>query len=627
MLDEKDFSCEDYLRSCFAPPSTMPSWQWMEENIELGNDSPIPGKYRTDIMPMIRTWCEYNQDPYVRLSIAMVSAQSAKTQTAVNEVCRDVKEDPATTMWVMSSLDACEEFAKKRLFPALENCKATAGLVPKDRTKRSKKLIQFPGMNLILRGSNSRAGLQSDPVRRIFCDERREWAKGAIHLLRKRTRAFHNAIEISMGVAGVKGDDLHEDFKKGSQTFCHWNCLECGHSQPFRFGRKATVLFENPRERGGVIWETNETTKPGGGWIEEGGVKVYKGGIWDFEEVKKTVRYQCEQCGRNYRNAEKLQLLKSYHPKDYNPKAARQNKSIHWNALYMPWPSCDWASIAVEFLEAIEAARLGNLEPLKAFVTETLGEPFEETAFFTGEKTMIASDYKIGHSSLKRGEFWELEHRRYMGVDKQLDHYWYVIRAFAQNGASRYVSSGKLSTWEHVREAQVNLEVPDGNTYIDFGYKMREAGEQCCIYGWRGMRGDDDEKFPHKVGDLKVSRVYSTPQSFDPFLGKQTQPRKWRFAAWVRWSNPSVKDYLGLLQTGKGHYFGIPSDVNEVYLKQMDGERKKDGKWVPVGSEGEHCRDCECMILVGAIGDGLLSGTSSVKPPAKKEEEAQKEAA
>ena len=67
-------------------------------------------------------------------------------------------------------------------------------------------------MNLMMRGSNSRAGIQSAQVQRVFCDERLEWNHGTIDVLRKRLRTYHNSIEIGFGTAGREGDELHSDW-------------------------------------------------------------------------------------------------------------------------------------------------------------------------------------------------------------------------------------------------------------------------------------------------------------------------------------------------------------------------------------------------------------------------------
>src|SRR4030095_3935554 len=107
-----------HLSRDVAPPSDLPAWRWMEENIELDNTSAFPGRYSTELVPMVRTFFDYCQNPRVCRIVLMVSAQSTKTQNAINFVLWSVKEDPGPAMWVMAAQDHCEEFAKKRLFPA-----------------------------------------------------------------------------------------------------------------------------------------------------------------------------------------------------------------------------------------------------------------------------------------------------------------------------------------------------------------------------------------------------------------------------------------------------------------------------------------------------------------------------
>jgi hypothetical protein len=209
-------------------------------------------------------------------------------------------------------------------------------------------------MNLLLRGSNSRIGLQSDPVRRIICDERREWKEGAIDLVRERMKTFHNALEISMGTAGEENDQLHRDYLDGSQTVFVWSCLHCGKEQPFRWSTKSTPIWPEVK-RGGIVWETSTQTKPGG--------------VWDYDEVRKTVGYQCCECGFVYRDAQKHALLKTLTMQHGNPDALPEYPSFHWNELYMPWSRSACNDLVVKFLNAKSAMKRGDIAPLQTFIT------------------------------------------------------------------------------------------------------------------------------------------------------------------------------------------------------------------------------------------------------------------
>lgn len=598
----------EWARNDWRPPSDLPAWRWCEENVELDNTGPMPGRYSTAITPMVRWVFDAAQDRRTRRVVVMVSAQSSKTLLGILFLLWTIAEDPGPCMWVMANQDHCEEFAKKRLFPAVEMCPRTSIMLPKERNARNRRLIQFHSMNLMLRGSNSRAGLQSDPIRRIFCDERREWRQGAIDLLRKRMRTYHNSIEISLGTAGKEHDELHTDYLEGSRTEAHWCCPACALSQPFRFSRRESVLHPSKLERGGLVWESNETTKPAG--------------KWNYTEVAKAVRMECAGCGAQYPNTDKFRIIQTIHPVEYNPDAPRGIRSFHWNALAMPWTSCDWGDIAVEFLKATAQARRGNVEPLIAFVTETLGEPWEESTFFPQEaSTVKLSDYTTGNISTAKGEFWDKEDTRFMAIDVQLDHFWFVVRAFTRDGASRLVACGRLETFADVRSTQVALQVEDHRTVIDRRYRTDEVDEHCALFGWLGMIGDNRKRdgFPRfdPTTRRKIILPYSTTSYTKPFAFERGGEKVVTRGKWLAWAGKPIKDRLQRLFTGRGIYWGFPDDVSQKWRDQMNGERlkevtKPDGRvaweWKEVGRAGTHMRDCECMILVCALIDRRMDG-------------------
>ncbi len=77
---------------------------------------------------------------------------------------------------------------------------------------------------------------------------------------------------------------------------------------------------------------------------------------------------------------------------------------------------------------------------------------------------------------------------------------------------------------------------------------------------------------------------------------------------------------LAILKAGKGLYWGVPKNVDQAYLEQLEGEQlrkvinKRTGRrtweWVKVGRRGDHLKDCECMQMVMACIKGLLIGRS-----------------
>jgi len=581
----------NFLSTVCAPPSDEPTEVFAEKHV-IVQDGPFAGStWRLQFTPIAKFIFAGMRRPGVKRVILMFSAQYIKTLSIIIDFLRNAKEDPADTTWVMADADQVDEFIDKRLLPHIEGCEPVAKLY---RGKK-KRLMMFESFNLLLRGSNSRAKLQSDPIRRIYCDERREWKPGAIDLLRKRMRTFPNAMEIGAGTAGKENDELHIDYLEGSQTRAHIRCLKCGHSQPIRFGRDKTTLWENKRDCGGFIWETNDVTKPDG--------------KWNFVELSKTVRFECEnpQCRALYTNAQKYELIRTMHPHDYNPSHPPEVLSFGGSAFEAIWESCDWDKLVIEFLKAIEAAKQGNVEPLRAFVSETLGEPWkdeigviEDFGFLEARK----ADYNFGDA-------WPEELSRFMAADAQEsggEHYWWAIRAFAHGGKSRLVAFGRATSLKELEDVRQQYDVPIGNCIIDTGFKASAMYKFCVSTGWRAFKGDDAEFFLHRDPRLKKSyrRVWEKTQ-IDPFFGTVNQGR--RSLPLFRWSNNAVKDQLATYVSGLAGEWTIPAKTPQGYLRQMTAERREEvvdlhGRVKFIWKRrmrDNHLFDCELMIHTAAI--------------------------
>ena len=531
-------------------------WQWWEENIKLDSTAPIQGSYSTAMTPMVRWVADAMQDPRTRMGCAIVSRQSSKTQSILIANSYFAKEDPASTAWVMATDMNAKEFVKKRLRPALEHCEVLQDILPRHRGKSSLNIIQFSTMNLLIRGSNSRIGLQSDPLKRIFCDERAEWQKGAIDILRKTLRTHYDSLEFSMGTAGDENDELHVDWKRGSQTFFHWHCPHCGHSQPFRFGRKASAFFPEARDKGGLRWDKNDVTCPNG--------------VWNRAEVKKTVRYECENCEHRFSNNEKMPLLNSIHAFHRNPAALPEKFSCHWSALYMPWKECDWPNIVDEFLAATEELKNnGNLEPLKVFVTMTLGEPWQEQKKDLDEGALgrRRGGYHLGELDLESKSF------RVLTADVQEGYLVYVARQHFAGVRSRLMACGTVPDFGGLRALQVKLEIENKWVAIDSAHNPHEVGQACLLNGWVPFLGDDAREFTRQEWDEKTKEMRSVKshwkaERWDSGLGTGTQGR--RIIQRFSWCKEHYLNrlYLHLIQAKLGQW-SIADDTPAEYLKQV----------------------------------------------------------
>lgn len=584
------------------PPSELPIWKWLEENFELDPaTSDRGGPVVFDEFPASKFFFNHAANPRTRQLTVMVSHQSGKTENAIMLLVYSVLERPLPTMWVMAAADQCEDFGKDRLFPAFQNCKPVAAICPKERKFWTKRMLKLPTMTLHLRGSNSRAKLQSSPIGRLILDERREYKHGAVHTVRNRTTTFASSQEVSMGVAGRKNDELHTDWLEGSQTFIHFRCPKCGHSQPFRFGTKASVLFPEPRSCGGLVWPANDTTKPGG--------------IWDYDEVEKQTRYQCEnpECRAEFENSQKAALLATAHEFHRNPKALPEHVSMHWNTLMMPWARCDWGKIVVRFLKAVAAMKRGDLEPLFTVTTEDFGEPFERPETHKQKGDLIE---RIG--TYKLGEYWtdpqnpgQLEHNTVfiLTFDRQLMRIRYLVRQWRKNGQSRLVHFGWVASLEDLRAKQLELKVTSRATWGDDGGGGTSVFRQAALqYGWGILKGEAYSHYTsHHIehGVEKPHRQGWRQTDLDPGIGTTREGRA-TMKAWL-WSNPWFKDLLYFhFVRGLGPLWEIASDTPTDYFAELNANEWIEQDNVTGAKEGfeetgpDHAADCELMQLVVA---------------------------
>jgi phage terminase large subunit GpA-like protein len=611
-IDSEDWSAQEaefaeFLASLCEPPSTEPTEVWAEKHVEV-QDGPFAGsKWRLQFTLLAKFIFDALRRPGMKRVIIMMSAQYVKTTVLLIDFLRNCKEDPANTMWVMAEADNITEFASKRLIPYIESCDVVAPMLVSTR----KNIIQMDGMNLMLRGSNSRAKLQSDPVRRIYCDERREWAKGAIDLLRKRMRTFPNAMEISAGTAGVENDELHCDYKEGSQTRGHIRCLHCQHSQPIRFNRDATAHWPLAREFGGFVWESSDVTKPNG--------------IWNYVEVAKTVRFECEnpQCRALYSNNQKYDLLRTMHPHDYNPNAPKDISSFSGCAFEAIWDSCDWDKLVVEFLKAVEEAKRGNLEPLKAFITETLGEPWRDSLGVIEDAGWL----ETRKAPYDFGDVFPEEQRRFMAADKQEkggEHYWWLIRAFGFNGASRLIAYGKCNTKTELEEIRKSYKVIPACCVIDSGFQAQEVYRFCLATGWKAFKGDSVEYYLVQQPGKRPGEMVTMRQ-----IWRKTKAAVYNSATKKRiaaiplytFASDAVKDALAEYKMGLVGDWSVPDKIDKLYIKHLSAERREE-KTDPRGRvsyvwkqlyEDNHLGDCEIMIHVAAIASKTISLTPKGK--------------
>lgn len=606
---------EQAIAAAWEPVSDEPAWKWIEQHVPLPPDSELKN-FDFELFPLAKFVVDnLCHNEFLRRFTEMLSAQVGKTVTILAYLCWKIVNRPSGVGWYTDTgLNAKGDY-KTKILPALEDCDKVAPLLPSDRSKKNNTLVQFGFMNLRVLGAESRSNREGKTIAEVLCDEVRNYPQGAMEQIDNRFKTITNYRRILFSSAGDITQEPWPSFQKGTRHLGFWFCPHCQHKQTFRFGRKESPLYPQAREHGGFIWADDEKTHPAEN-------------VYNFQELIPTIRYQCEQCRYEFKEAEKIPLIKQTKFEQTNPMTNPSDISVHCWEAYMPFAGCSWGNIVMKFLNAIVAMRQGNVELMKVFVKETLGEPWEDR----GEKP-VEGDIAKRCGEFSVGEEWDKEIKcaRQITVDVQLGFVKFNYSIFNRAGDKRTVKVGQLATFDELRAFQNAMKVPDRGVAIDCAHRPADVHEECLKYGnwkqdptggrdhfWNGwvpLLGDDAEEFTNWVFDKDKNRI-AIKAYFKPVLinAREGKAGRQRPIHRYSWSGPHYKTELYFRRIkGLGPLWEIPKNISQEYLKQMQTVERRElrnAEGAVIGYEwherGRHDDpDCELMQLVLADINGV----------------------
>lgn len=612
------FEVADWLAPYFAalrPPDQRPIWEWAEDNFIVAT-GPKRGPWRLYNSPWVKRLLEKVQDIRVREFTCICAAQSSKTETMLLILAWVMAEDPDSTMWVTSAKDEAETVWIERIEPSLRAVPVIARKLEKlDRTRLKICEIHLPEMVLEAGGANSKRFLQSRTRRNLFLDEVRNWKPWALPMVMKRVRQFWNSRMMIITTAGTARDPSDRAFRRGSQEHYHVECPACHRRvSDLRFyckkGERLSPFYAAEHD-GGLMWDVNDTTCPGG--------------KWDFDELKKTVRYQWPCCGAISHDTppERRRIADDQNAEwvAHNPKAPPDKFSQTWSALL----SVPWGNIVEEYLNAKDALETaGDIEPLKTFYQETLGIAWEERMRMIGEEEPLAickAQYDV----------WALAPegaRDFMLIDVQAKggrHYKWIVRRFLRGGGSQLRGWGVARSREEIIAEAERYKVAPANICFDTGYAATEIYLMLLESGyseytgtlWKGMKGEDAQNY--KIGG--INQPYRISEPIDPYHGTSQAGTVGQLSV-ILFSRAALLDRLAYCQRGLGPRWLIPEETPEgcppledyiaeaTSFKCVEAENRQGiatTKWVKPKGVPVDYTSCELMALVAAMGTNLFA--------------------
>lgn len=346
-----------------APPPKLSPSGWADAYRYLSaEDSPEPGKYKSDRAPYQRGILDALATH--QKIVLMCSAQVGKTLCQTNALGYWIDYDPAPILWVAPTIQMAEATSKEKIQPMIRDTPRISNLIDiKSRTAGNTILQkQFPGGQVTLAGANSPSSLASRSIRYLLVDELDRYPSSAgiegdpYKLASKRTTAFWNSVEFLVSTPTLLGvSRIADEFEKSDQRHYYVPCPHCGDRQ--------YLQWEN------LSYEGKGTDSPKFDWIG----------------------YICGGCGALIEEKYKAEMLRRG---EWRPHKESRTAGFHLNELYSPFKS--WLDTAMDFEESRH-----DPATFQVWWNTALGLPFEadETTRYDWQNLLYraeSSDYQMG---------------------------------------------------------------------------------------------------------------------------------------------------------------------------------------------------------------------------------------
>lgn len=546
----------------------------------------------------IRQIMEDFTDPAINEIVVMCSAQSAKTLTMLAIVAYLICNDPGPLLWVCHNLTEAKRLSKTRLYPMLERCAPTAEKLPTSRELKKTLECYLPGMFLAITGAEATGSLQSTPYKYVICDEARSYKRGVLGMISKRFRSYGAVYKkIVISTPDEENDELDMAWKAGDQRRLVTRCPKCGHGNDLSD-------WGNDRSPGGMKWDKNSETYD------------VQAEDWKWDELYKTIRYECwnPECDHSWREmlSDRKYISRSDEWEAHNPNAPSNVRSYTWGATVPYWP--EWRQLVREYLEALKALEWGDPAPLKDHITETRGQ------VWTSPDHYIKGDRSIEDRTFKYDphEPWDREIKRFLTIDVQGKggrHFKWVVRAWGPKAQSRKLAHGVAYTFEELQEIEREWKVPPVCTGIDSGTFTSEVYAYVVKsgYRWKALKGDDRWSFKEDGRQL----LYSMTEA-DPGIGTEKQGKvpKIRLRVWAKYGAldrllAMMGGVIGDWQVAPDHDGRVDREyVLEVTAQQRRTVRRGNGRSYTEfynTRPDDHFSDCEQMQVVMAAAADVLT--------------------
>lgn len=546
----------------FKPPEKLTVSEWADKHRVLSEkDSASPGQWRTERTPYLREPMNTFNRREIKDITFVAGAQLGKTVMEQNMIGFAIAQDPGPMLIVYPTDKLAEFTSENRLKPML---RLSENLNEKFLETESQRLeLQFQNMYIALVGANSPSNLASRPARYIFFDEIDKFPKWSgneaspMALAEERTKTFWNKKVVKVSSPTLKSGNIWQSWENADAQYKYYvPCPHCGKLQVLEF-KQVKWLPETP-----------------------------------LPQIKYNSYYECLECQNRIDDRHKMQMLREGVWQQVNNHSGRtQSVAYHLNSIYSPWLT--FGDVAAKFLASKDIP-----EELMNFINSWLAEPWEDKA--SRWHSDIVMEKQLAYD---QGFIYPKAQLITMGIDVQLNHFWWGIRAWGATLTSWLVDYGRAETWSEL-EKIIDRGYPDENgelkyinlCCIDSGYNTDEVYQFCAKRA--------DVCLPSKGASRKMTSRYSV-SILDKGIGMGLR-------LYVFDSN-QFKDFIAgrlTIPAGEKGSWNVYENIDRRYCDQICSEQKvehKDKKgrvtleWEKVSSHAQnHMLDVETNNALAA---------------------------
>lgn len=544
------------------PPERLTVSEWADRHRILSElDSASPGRWRTSKTPYLKQVMDSFNEPSVHDITFCAGSQLGKTAAEQNMIGFCIVQDPGPMMIVYPTEKLAKFTSEKRLQPMFE---LTPSIRDRFLVRESKDLeLSFDGMYIALVGANSPSDLSSRPVRYIFFDEIDKfpaWSgseASPLELAEERTKTFYNAKKVKVSTPTLKSGYIWQGWLNADVQYRYYlPCPYCGEKQ----------ILEFPQIK----------------WPEEA----------DANTASETAWYECKYCHQQIDNRQKIQMLRDGEWVGEKKCSGKVHKvAYHLSSLYSPWLT--FGDVAAKFLSSKDTPSL-----LMNFINSWLAEPWVDKS--SRMQSDVVMEKQLPYD---RGRMPAEAQILTCGIDVQLDHFWYAVRAWGPHLKSWLVDYGRIETWADV-ENVVN------RNYADMNGEIRNVNLACMDSGY-----NTDEVYAFCAQNMNV--VVPTKGSSTPLKSRYNVTildKGKGFGLRLYTFDPNqLKSFIAsrmCIDAGSHGSWNVYQDIDREYCDQICAEQlveKKDKKgkittsWEKVSSHAQnHLLDCETNNALAA---------------------------